>query len=272
MGRVARVLALLLLSCPVAASAHPGAAEKLEILTQRIEAQPGDQGVYIARGAAYSHDGQYELALADFQKAESLGEPILVSYELGVHHYRIGKLDAARTYLDTFLERFPNYPPALEQRAHVLTDLGESDAAVAAFEKLFAAQLRPNPGLYISVAKLLAAEGETGVEAAITMLGRGMERLGVIPQLQQYAIALELERKNTEAAIDRLEALEPVLGESPDWKVDMGELLMLAGRRAEAGQLFDQAFAQLETLRKTAARQRVLEKLQKLHASMSDRS
>ena len=52
----------------------------------------------------------------------------------------------------------------------------------------------------------------------------------------------------------------------------MGELLMLAGGRAEAGQLFDQAFAQLETLRKTAARQRVLEKLQKLHASMSDRS
>ena len=154
----------------------------------------------------------------------------------------------------------------------MLTDLGESDAAVAAFEKLFAAQLRPNPGLYISVAKLLAAEGETGVEAAITMLDRGMERLGVIPQLQQYAIALELERKNTEAAIDRLEALEPVLGESPDWKVDMGELLMLAGRRAEAGQLFDQALAQLETLRRTAARQRVLEKLQKLHASMSDRS
>ena len=41
------------------------------------------------------------------------------------------------------------------------------------------------------------------MEAAITMLDRGMERLGVIPQLQQYAIALELERKDTEAAIDQ---------------------------------------------------------------------
>ena len=272
MGRIARVLALLLLWCPVSAAAHPGAVEKLEILTQRIEAQPGDQGAYIARGAAYSHDGQYELALADFRKAESLGEPILVSYDLGVHHHRIGQLEVARTYLETFLERFPNYPPALEERAQLLADLGESEAAVSAFEKLFAAQLRPNPGSYVSVAKLLAAEGETRIDAAIAMLDRGMKRLGVIPQLQQYAIALELERKNTEAAIDRLEALEPMLGESPDWKVDMGELLMLAGRRAEAGKLFDEALAQLETLRRTVARQRVLEKLQKLHASMSDQS
>ncbi len=272
MGRIVRVLALLLLLHPVTASAHPGAAEKLEILTQRIEAQPGDQLAYVARGAAYSHDGQYELALADFRKAEGLGESIAVSYELGVLHHRMGKLDAARTYLDRFLERFPNYPPALEQRAHVLADLGESEAAVAAFEKLFAAQPRPNPGLYLSAAKLLAAQGEGGVESAIAMLDRGMERLGVIPQLQQYAIALELERKNTAQAIDRLEALEPAMGESPDWKVDMGELLILAGRPAEASQLFDEAFAQLETLRKTVARQRVLERLQKLRASLSDQS
>jgi predicted Zn-dependent protease len=104
------------------------------------------------------------------------------------------------------------------------------------------------------------------------MLDRGMERLGVIPQLQQYAIALELERKNTAQAIDRLEALEPSLGESPGWKVDMGELLILAGRPAEASQLFDEAFAQLETLRKTVARQRLLEKLEKLRASLGDRS
>jgi tetratricopeptide (TPR) repeat protein len=270
--RTARVLVLLLLSYPVAVFAHPGDAEKIAILTHRIEAQPGDQRPYIARGAAYSHDGQYELALADFRKAEGLGESVGVAYELGVLQYRIGKLDAARTYLDTFLKRFPNHPPALEQRAYVLADLGEPEAAVAAFETLFAAQPRPNPGLYVSASKLLAAQGETGVEPALAMLDRGMERLGVIPQLQQYAIELELRRQKPAKAIDRLKTLEPALGEGPDWKVAMGELLLLDDRPDEAGQLFDEALAQLETLRKTAARQRTLKKLQMLRASMGERS
>ena len=142
MGRIALFLTLLLL--PLAAAvAHPSAAEKIGILSKRVEAEPENPLHLVARGAAYSHEGDYDLALADLRKAEQLGGALLVAYEFGVLERRRGNFVAARAYLESFLERAPNHAPALEQLAHVLGDLGESREAVATFERLFAAN--PNP-------------------------------------------------------------------------------------------------------------------------------
>lgn len=266
-GRAA-LLACILLAHPVIASAHPAASERIEILTRRIEAQPRDQRLYIARGGAYSHDGKYELALTDLRKAEQLGDPVVVGYELGLLHHRMGKLEAARTHLDQFLERFPGHPFALEQRARLLAELGETQAAVADYERVFAATSRPNPGSYISAAKLLAAEAEGGVELALAMLDRGMKRLGVIPQLQQYAIELELRGGRSERALDRLEGLEPFLGEGPEWKVQMAELLMRMERSAEARRYLAGASSQLGELRVTPARRELARRITAIQAGL----
>jgi len=254
------------------AAAHPSAEHTLELLSESIQARPNEQELYIQRGSAYSNDGQLELVLADFVKAETLGEPFVVAFNQGVLHYRMEKLVAAREYFDTFLSYFSGHAPSLEYRARLLRDAGEHKAALADFDAYFAMNKQPNPGHYVSAAKMLAGlEGE-GMEPALAMLDQGMERLGVIPQLQHYAIQLELERKNAALAITRLETLEPSLGESPDWKVEMGELLLRAGRPAEARRFFDEALAQLKVLRTTVARQRVLEKLERLQTSLNGSS
>jgi tetratricopeptide (TPR) repeat protein len=238
------------------------------MLSESIQARPDEQELYIQRGSAYSNDGQLARALADFEQAETLGAPFVVAFNQGVLHYRMGEFDAARRYFDTFLKHFPGHAPSLEYRARLLRDAGEHEAAVADFEAYFAMNKQPNPGHYVSAAKMLAGLEGKGVEPALAMLDEGMERLGVIPQLQHYAIQLELERKNTAGAIARLESLGPAMGESPDWKVEMGELLLLAGKPAEAQRRFDEASAQLKTLRTTVARQRLLEKLEKLQARL----
>jgi tetratricopeptide (TPR) repeat protein len=265
-------IVLTLLTVPVVAGAHPSAEHKLKSLSKAIAARPDAQELYVQRGAEYSNDGQLELALADLRKAETLGEPFVVAFYLGVVHYRMGKLETARAYFDTFLERFPGHPPSLEYRARVSRDSGDYAAALADWKAYFAIAQRPNPGDYVSAAKMLTELDGVGIDAALVMLDDGMERLGVIPQLQSYAIELELEQGDLSGAIARHQSLEASLGGSPDWKVDMGELLLRAGKPEQARQHFSAASAQLESLRKTRARQQVLEKLRKLEASLGEPS
>lgn len=253
-GKLALLLVLLAVSHPGAARAHPSAAERIEHLGREIETRPQDPRPYLERGAAYSHDGQYELALADLRKAEALGDPALVAYELGLLHHRMGRLAAARRYLDAFLARFPAEAKALEERARVLGELGQVDAAVADYERLFAVTRQPNPGSYLAAARLLAAQGEAGIAQALALLDRGMERLGVVPQLQRPAVELELRRGREARALDRLRSLEPALGESPGWKVEVAELLLRMKRTAEARAFLAAASAQIAALRETPAR------------------
>ncbi len=267
-GRLSRVL-LMLVAClvyPISAAGHPAELERIEILTRRIEAQPLDPRLYLDRGAAYSHDGEYALAMTDLRRAAQLGDPVFAAYELGLLHYRKGERTEARTQLDRFLTRFPNHAPALEQRARVLADLGDTQAAVADYERVFAVTRRPNPGSYLSAAKLFARDAD--VAPALAMLDRGMERLGVIPQLQQYAIELELLGGQSDRALERLERLSSVLGDGPEWNVQMAELLIRMGRVKQARRHLSSASKTLRDLRRTPARTELAKRIVAIEATL----
>lgn len=262
------LLVLLILAGvgPARVRAHPSAFEQVEKLGEEIRARPEDPANYLLRGRAYSNEGHFEEALADYEKAAQMGDPIQVAYDLGVLRYRMGNLTEARRQLDLWLEHHPGHPPALEYRARVLRDSGEAAAAVADYRAYFESRPNPNPGDYVAAARLLEElEGE-GVPGALALLDAGMARLGTIPQLQRPAIALERRRGRLGDAIRRLESLEPALGGSPDWKIDMAELLLASGRKREADRLLDTAAEQLEQSKSTAARVKSRQRLEALRA------
>lgn len=265
----ASVLFILLVLPAVVAVAHPSAQHRIEVISESIRATPNDQELYIRRGQAYSNEAQLDLALADLRRAESLGDPVLAAFDLGVVQYQLGQLSEARAAFDRFLERFPNHPPALEYRARVARDAGDFASAIADFEAYFALQKNPNPGDYVSAAQMLEGRDTDGSKAALSMLDRGIAQLGIIPQLQKPAIDIERRRGNIAGAIARLESLEPALGASPDWKVDMGELLVLAGRPGEAGKFFTTASDQLTQLRQTEARKALRVRLDRLKTALA---
>ena len=70
---------------------------------------------------------------------------MLVSFDLGVLHYRMAQFDSARLYFDTFLVRFPNHSACLEYRARLLRDSGDFDGAIADFRRMFERIKRPIP-------------------------------------------------------------------------------------------------------------------------------
>lgn len=254
MSRLTIILVLLLALPYPSLQAHPGAHASIAHYSQMIEQQPENYGLYIKRGIAYSNDGQYPAALADLNLAAEHVDPTLVSFDLGVLHYRMGDFEAARKYFDTYLRKFPDHAPCLEYRARLLRDQGAYEAAVADFKRVFTLLERPNPGHYVSVAEMISSRGEEGIAPALDILDSGNAKLGLTPQLQQYAIQLELQRNRVDLAVERMRSLQPMLGESPEWKVEMAELYIQAGQAEQASSLLNDAARQLETLRRTPAR------------------
>lgn len=253
------------------ARAHPAEAERIEILTRRIAAEPTSQRLHVARGAAYSHDGDFERALADLRAAEELGDPIAVAYELGLLRFRMGELEAAQAHFDRLLQHVPGHPRALERRARIHAERGDLAAAIADYDALLTKTTRPNPGLYVAVARLLAEHEQGGVEPALSFLDRGVERLGEIPQLAQVAVELELSRGRTDRAIERLERLEPILGEAPEWHVQLAEVLIRAERAGRARAHLAKASALLGELRETPARRALALRIEALRSALDSR-
>ena len=162
--------------------------------------------------------------------------------------------------------RLPDHAACLEYRARLLRDMGDTKGSVTDFQRVFELQQRPNPGHYISVADMLEANGPEGVIQALAILDGGNAKLGVTPQLQKRAIRLELQRGRPDLAIERLDALKPMLGHSPEWKVEMAELQLQSGEEEAASQLLKEATEQLDSLRKTPARQALRERVALIQA------
>ena len=236
----------------IPASAHPGQHEQLARMTRAIEDNPGQQALYIQRGMIYSRGGQFDQALADYARAEQLGPPVAVAYALGVFHYRRGEYSRAIDYLGSYIEQFPTAAAAYDYRARAHRAAGDRVGAVADLELYFQLHASPQPGHYLSAAAMLQEMGETG--AALDTLDRGLDKLGLTPQLQRRAVQLELARGQPDNAIARQETLRIPLKESPGWKLEMAELLLAAGRDGAAMELLLALETELGELRPTPAR------------------
>ena len=92
------------------------------------------------------------------------------------------------------------------------------------------------------------------LNSALVLLDMAISKLGLNPQLQRYAMQLELRRDNTKGALDRWYSLEDQLGETPEWGITLARLLILADSVDEAGLIVETVKGRLVRLRQTPAR------------------
>lgn len=247
--------------------AHPGDEHKLSYLNQLVTQNKSTQSNYIKRGALYSKAGQYPLAISDFNTAQSLGDPILVSFELGVYYYSLTQYENAAEYFDRYLKVFPAYLPALEFRLKTARKMGQHQLAQQLFETLIGLSPYTNPGQYIAAAKFEISLNENqtaSIELALSIIDAGIDRFGIIPQLQRHAIKLELQRKERKNAIIRHQTLHTVLAESPRWLIRHAELLIDNNQTDKAVPLLILAKKNMLELKRTPALTRLFQRLNKL--------
>ncbi len=248
MIRIAIFLLVILSTIPT--HGHPREESKLVILNQQIEEHPEQQDLYIKRGAVFSHLGKYKQALADFTFAKTLGNSNLVMFELGVMQYQQQQFSKSMLSFDSYLKLFPNHVPSLEYKARIYRDLGDYSAALEGFSNFLKLNPYNNPGHYLRVAELII-QMDLGINAALQIIDQGINNLGKIPQLQNFAIELELKQKQFDRAIERHKTLAPA--EHPKWQLRMAELLMAAGSKEQAKTYITSAKHKLNSSKKTPA-------------------
>jgi tetratricopeptide (TPR) repeat protein len=227
---------------------------RIRLLGESILANPDQQLLYIQQAIAYSDNQQPQRALAVLKIARPLGPAVNTAYAKGIILYRMSEFATARSSFNEYLAAFPNHVGSLEYRARLLRDSGEFEAAIKDYKHLFRINPSANPGHYLSTARMMVTLSDGGDDAALALLDEKMAQSGVLSQLQRYAVELERNRGNYQAAITRMGTLDEALRATPQWQVEVAELTILDGQFTQAQPLLDVAEQQLGNLRTNRAR------------------
>ena len=203
--------------------------------------------LYLERAELYRMDQNWAAAESDYIRAEQLATNLASAV---VCHAGMladsGRFKAARTMFTTALQRFPESGEAFIGRARVFVKLGQRKAAIADFRR--GLELLQDPALeyYVELAEALAAERATN--DALSILDRGIKKMGPLPALETPAIELEVTRKNYADALARIDSLMPQLLRRENWLARRGAILVEAGRKVEARKSYEDALVAVKAL------------------------
>jgi tetratricopeptide (TPR) repeat protein len=235
-------------SQPQAAWAHGDLHLRILALSQQIEAATNNPAqLYLERGELQREHGEWNVASADYDRAAQL-DPKLP----GVDFCRAklladrGQLEAARAMFDQALQRTPGDGDCFIGRARVLVRLSLRQAAIADYWRGLDRLREPQPEYVVELAQALATEGQ--VAEALRALDAGIKKLGPIVPLQGYAVDLELGRKESDAALARIETILARALRKESWFARRGDILLEAGRITEARKAYELALAAVNRL------------------------
>lgn len=258
---IRHLAALVLAALPVAVGAHPGARERLELLSQEIAADPSDAELYLRRGQVYHHEDRWDAALADYQRAAELGiDPDLADLARGETLQQAGRPAQARGYLDRLLARRPDHPRALLLRGRALSTLGRAAAAADDYSRALDLSPRASPDFYLEVVRALRRAKRDG--EALKRTDEGLERLGPLSVLAAAAIDIEVANGRYERALERLDRIAAGSGFAERWLVRRAEILELRGSPEEACEAFEAALEALERRPENRRSTRILRQLE----------
>jgi tetratricopeptide (TPR) repeat protein len=262
------VLAVAIAQLPTPLGAHGDIAVQIRDVSEKIRRQTNDAGLYLKRGELYRVIHQWDLALADYDRAAQL-DPAIAAVDLarGRSMLEAGRAVSALSALDRFLSRAPHHGEGRIFRARALVALQRNGEAAAEYTRGLATLPRPQPEHYLERARAQVAAGNTA--AAVGGLDEGIQRLAPGATLQLEAIELELARKRWDAALARLDRVAALSPRKDPWLARRGEILERAGRRAEALSTYRAALAALESLPPSRRSARATQELEhRLRASL----
>jgi len=250
--------------CP--SFAHPAIDDQIAALNARIANDPEDATLYLRRGELHRIHRDWTAAESDYARALALNPELLTArMSLGRMKLESGNPKAALIDLDAYLASRPKDPAALVARARSLEKLGRHLEAADAFDRAIAASEaeRPRPEYYLERARALAAAGPEQVDRALRGLDQGLARLGQPVTLQNFAIELELDRKQYDRALSRLDAMWAGSQRRETWALRRGEILEVAGRKEDAQKAYALTLKSIEELTPARRENRAVQQLER---------
>ena len=182
--------------------AHGDLHEQIENVTAQIRNYPQNAGLHLKRAELHRNHEDWPAAAADYDRAEKLG-PALPGVHLGRGKMLLAmaRFDEAQAELDKFLAAQPENVDALVTRGRIKARRAQPVAAAADFARAIELSPQPEPEFYLEGAQALASAGTGHTADALRILDEGIAKLGNVPVLCLYAIELEVQRKQFDAAL-----------------------------------------------------------------------
>lgn len=232
------------------ASGHGDLHDSIQAATLKIQQAPTDSTLFLVRAKLYAAHKDPARAYADFDRAEALGaDPASVSPGRAKLHLATGRYAEACRSLDDLLRHDPRQVEALIIRARARAGLHDAAGSAADYTAAIVASSHPEPEYYLERAEVLSRATPPQTDAAIRGLDEGLARLGKgIVTLQLAALDLETGAGRFEAALTRINAAAASAPRKELWLSRKGDLLVRAGRPAEARQSYQEVLKCLAAL------------------------
>jgi predicted Zn-dependent protease len=238
---------LLALAC-LDVRAHGDDQLLIDALTEELAKAP-DADLFIRRGELFRHHQEWEKSAADFTAAARL-EPKLeiVDFFRARLLLEAGEPSKARPFIERFLKSTPDEAEGWFLRGDVRGALGEHEAGALDYAEGIRRAPHPRPEHYLRRAKFLAAAPGANLKRVIAAVDEGIEKLGPVISLMEYAINLDLEGKNYDGALARIAKAMEHSPRRETWLVRQGDVLLKSGRTSEAVAAYRAALAAIEEL------------------------
>ena len=226
---------------------HEGYHELIDSLSKLVEKNPVDPRRHFDLAEALGLHGDLELALQHLDRVDALaGGKFLTDFVRGESFLKAGDFAHAKDALDRTLAAHPESARARVLRAQAERELGQHEASLADYREALKRTASPEPDIIQEVASALSAAGQK-TEAAEVLSG-GIERLGPIPSLVFRALDLEIEMKNFEGALRRIEQARRNAPRPEPWMARRAAVLAQAGRIEESRAAYKALLAHLDAL------------------------
>jgi predicted Zn-dependent protease len=226
---------------------HEGLHELIAAQLKAVEKNPSDPALHLELANLYGRHGELKLALQNLDKVDALapgkfptdlfrGEAFLVAHDF----------TKAKQALDRQVAARPESARSWLLRARAERELGQHPDSLADYREALKRTTAAEPDLIEEVAGALAADGRK--DEAAQVLAAGIEKLGQIPSLVLRALDLEIETKNFDAALDRIEHAQHDAPRAEPWMARRAAVLAQAGRIEESRAAWKALLEHLDSL------------------------
>ncbi|HGY91013.1 MAG TPA: hypothetical protein ENK43_07560 [Planctomycetes bacterium] len=229
--------------------AHGDLHKKIAAASREIAKHPNNPDLYARRGELYRLHREFERALADLSRAESLAPDREAFWALRASVLHALKRDReAQGEIARFLGRQPNHGEALWLSAEIEAALGNWNEAARGYAAAVIHLRRRTPRHYVTWAEAVLKTGAGSARRAIEILDAGRLALAGAWSLEIEALRIERSHRLWDAALRRVDRILRRAPRKESWLLEKGRILEAAGRTSEARSAYEAASAALEKL------------------------
>lgn len=246
--RLIFVIHFFILLFPFRSVAHLGVHDQIKELEHQIELDPQNGTLHLKLAGVYRGHHDWDKAVLNLEKAEVHDAPAaLIALERAYLMHDLDYPESARLYINQSLQADSEQPQALLLSSTLWQAQSNYKNAIEDYQNALDMISSPPPDFYINGAKLMDEAGDEYIESALNLLNQAIEKYGSIVSLQNFAVGLELKRKEYDKAIERIDTVIDENGVLITWLYKKGKIYLMAQRKKEAEVIFKECLEVIES-------------------------